>query len=417
MGRRGVSGAVVWALILMCWLGVASAAGAAGRTQLLLSQSAAFSILGRSCGGIQESVYSTGFDSNGYPAGHVYMQTSCGGSGRGGGYKSTTYSAWASVTWDWFGDTRGYERLEGTPEKVGIEATDPYGDRIYDEGTAAYLETSSPPLAAPAAPSGVSAVFSPLESEEQLVLRFQVSWTPAPETGSLITSSTVTATPVSSTAPVLSATAGGPTSSVILGPLQPHTTYEITVTNTDPEGTSLASAPIEAHSEGTAPPPPAVETCEVNQGTIALEPGLEETPHIQSITVKGRLEGCEGAADITGGSYVAHLQTTEEVTCSALSSVFAEPTTTAVSLAVKWLPAQAGKSTGSLTLPLSEVPGGVLSGALQGGPFEKPLAVSASSLSETFAGGPTCGVPSKKGMKAKRVKRGTFASSQFEIGG
>ncbi|HWF73753.1 MAG TPA: hypothetical protein VG186_10445 [Solirubrobacteraceae bacterium] len=32
--------------------------------------------------------------------GNVYMKTSCGGSGRGGGYHTTTYSASASVNWN-----------------------------------------------------------------------------------------------------------------------------------------------------------------------------------------------------------------------------------------------------------------------------------------------------------------------------
>jgi Fibronectin type III domain len=397
-------------------VGLASAAGAAGRIQLLLSQSAAFSIIGRSCGGIQEKVYSTGFAANGYPAGDVYMQTSCGGSGRGGGYKSTTYSAWAAVTWDRFGDTRGYARLEAAAEGIGIEATDAYGDRIYNEGPAAYLETTSPPLVAPAAPTGVTAVFSPIEVGEELVLRFQVSWTPAPETAGLITSSTVTATPVSSPAPVVTATTNGGTSSVVLAPLQPHTTYEIAVTNTDREGTSQAGGPTEAYSEGVKPPPPAVETCELDQGTITLSPGLEEAPHVQSITIKGQLKGCDGSGAMTEGTYVAHLRTTEEVTCSELTSIFAEPNTTPASVVVKWLPPEAGKSTGALVVPLTEVPGMALSGTLQGGGFEKPLTVSASSLSESFTGGPTCGVPAKKGAKAKPVKKGTFATSQLEIG-
>src|SRR5882762_3904774 len=62
---------------------------------LRLPQSTAFSILGHSCGGIQEKAYVTGFaPTTGYPTGYVYMQTRCGGSGRGGGYHVTTYSAW-----------------------------------------------------------------------------------------------------------------------------------------------------------------------------------------------------------------------------------------------------------------------------------------------------------------------------------
>src|ERR1039457_463933 len=95
MIRRVTLSSIAAVLICLC---LASAAGAAASTQLVLSQSAAFSLLGHSCGGIQERVSATGFAPNGLPAGDVYMQTRCGGSGRGGGYKTTTYSAWATVT-------------------------------------------------------------------------------------------------------------------------------------------------------------------------------------------------------------------------------------------------------------------------------------------------------------------------------
>lgn len=57
-----------------------------------------------------------------------------------GPYKSTTYTAWATVTWDRLGDTRSYADLASAGETTGIEATDAHGDRIYNEGTFAYLE-------------------------------------------------------------------------------------------------------------------------------------------------------------------------------------------------------------------------------------------------------------------------------------
>ena len=87
----------------------APAALAATLTQLLLPQGTAFAILGHSCGGIQEKAYATGFDpASGYPTGVVLMSTSCGGSGRGGGYHSTLYSASANVTWDFTGAVVSY---------------------------------------------------------------------------------------------------------------------------------------------------------------------------------------------------------------------------------------------------------------------------------------------------------------------
>jgi hypothetical protein len=416
MARRVVSSAAAALVISLGALGLAAGASAATTTRLVLSQPAAFSILGHSCGGIQEQVYATGFAANGYPKGDAYLETHCGGSGRGGGYKTTTYSGWASVTWDWFGDTRSFARLEGPAEvSPTFSAEDAHGDRVYNSKLAAYLETTAPPVVAPAAPTGVTAVLSAVESAEKIVLRFQVSWTPASETSGLITSSTVTATPVGSTAPVVTSTVNGSGSYALLGPLAPHTTYRIAVTNTDPEGTSPPSTPIEASSGFSEPPPPSVETCEQNHGTIKLSPGLEATPHVQSITIKGELAGCEGPTDLTGATYVAHLKTTEEVTCSALTSASTEPTTTPVSLLVKWAPKEAGTSKGGLIMPISEVALTGVGGTIEGGPFAKPLSLFASSVSESFTGSSSCGVPPKKG-KAKAVKSGTFSSTQLEIG-
>jgi Fibronectin type III domain len=284
MVRRLGCSAVVLTLISLGALGLAPAAGAASTTQLLLSQEAAFSILGHSCGGIQEHAYATGFGPGGYPAGDVYMQTRCGGSGRGGGYTETTYSAWATVTWDWYGGTRSYARLEGAAVvSTTFSAEDAYGDRVYNTETAAYLETTSPPIVAPEAPTGVTASPSNIEVGEQFVLRFQVSWTPAATTAALITSSTVTATPVGSTAPVLTTTVSGRGSSAIVSPLQPNTTYRITVTSSDSEGTSAPSQPIEV----TSPNEDGV--------TVGKEP-VEEGPEF------GRCVKVAGAGRFTTGN-------------------------------------------------------------------------------------------------------------------
>ena len=177
------------------------AAGAAGPIKLVLDQGAAFSLLGHSCGGIQEQVYVTGFGPSpgGYPEGDVYMSTRCGGSGRGGGYKTIEYKGVASVVWNWFGERRSFARLEG-PAGGGPEfsAEDPHGDRVYNVGTSAYLETGEPPLQPPAAPTGLQATLSSFETaeEEPPTLRFTVSWTPDPANAGAITSSTVTATPI-----------------------------------------------------------------------------------------------------------------------------------------------------------------------------------------------------------------------------
>ena len=417
--RRGVA-------VILVTLGsavFAASAQAGSPIALTLPQGDAFSMLGHSCGGIQEQVYATGFHAGGLPTGDVYMQTRCGGSGRGGGYKTTTYSAWASVVWDWFGNTRSFGKLEGAAEEnTSFSETDSHQDRIYNEGTRAYLETGEPPLTAPEPPTEVSASVVAVEvaEEQPPVLKLQVSWSPAPQTAGLISSSTVTATPVGSAAPVLSTTVTG--SGATLEPLAHNTTYRVTVTNTDDEGTSQPSTAVEVTTPGEdggggggeggegGGETESSEICEQDQGSIKLSPGLSETPHVQTITVKGELGSCDGPLEIEAASYVAHLKTIGEVTCSTLTSLSAEPTTEAVSLAVKWQPGGSGTSHGSLLLPITEVFGEGLQGTLAGGPFASGGGLSAASLSESFTGGPTCGMASGK-KKAKAVKSGSFSTS------
>ena len=132
-------------------------AAQATTTSLLLPQSSAFAVLGHSCGGIQEQAFATGFDpGTGFPVGAVYLQTRCGGSGRGGGYHVTTYSAWASATWDMVGRVVSYARLGGSPSvDPAFSAYDGQGDHLYNAASHAYLD-----VVPPAAPTGLAAAAS-----------------------------------------------------------------------------------------------------------------------------------------------------------------------------------------------------------------------------------------------------------------
>jgi hypothetical protein len=245
---RKVLSPVVPLLIALGALGAAPPAGAANTTQLILPQSQAAKVLGADCNGISEHVYATGFASNGYPTGATHLETTC--IGRFG--HRFTYTAWASDTWTWYGETRSYGKLAEEPAglSTSFSAEDSHGDRVYNTASGAYLETTAPPIAAPGPPTGVTAyAYRTGEEGESGPQDFSISWTLAPETAALITSSTVTATPVGSSAPTLTATVGGAAEGVVLGTLEPVTTYLITVTNTDAEGTSLAnSPPLEAKS-------------------------------------------------------------------------------------------------------------------------------------------------------------------------
>lgn len=200
--------------------------------QLVLPQSMAFAILGHSCGGIKEQTYLTGFDPvSGYPMGDVYLSTTCSTGGRGS--PPATFTAWAAVTWDFSGNAISSGTLSNSAAaNPSFMASDAYGDTIYNIGTIAHLTVPTP-----STPTGVNAV----QSGDQ----FQVSWTPNGINPLAVTSSTVTATPLNSTAPVLTASVTGPGTTAVIPTLQPQTTYEITVVNASIGGASHTSTPVE----------------------------------------------------------------------------------------------------------------------------------------------------------------------------
>ena len=210
-------------------------------THLVLPQSDAFAILGHSCGGIGEHQYVTGFDpSTGYPMGAVYLTTTCSSGGIGGNH--VTYTAWAAVTWDFAGNVISSTAASAPSVDPTFHAIDVYGDTIYNAALSAYLVVPYPAM-----PTGVSVV----QSGDQ----FQVSWTPHGVNPIAIASTTLTAIPVNSPAPVLTTTVSGPATSGILSPLQPATTYEITVVSTTISGPGPSSAPIDVTTSPATQPP------------------------------------------------------------------------------------------------------------------------------------------------------------------
>jgi len=395
----------------------ASAEASSSPIRLYMGGGAAFAVLGHSCGGIQQKVYVNGFAPNGYPQGNVFLSTRCGGSGKGGGYKTTEYTATAGVVWTWYGETRSYSAPGGALEAFAAEDT--HGDRVYNEGTAAWLVDGEPPIKPPAPPTGIGASVGLYEPSENIeYLRLTVGWTVDPETAGLITSSTIKATPKTG-GTTLEASVIPYFSSGAIDRVAPNTTYIVTVTSTDAEGTSAPSEAIEIktpNEDGEAgKEKPATTGCGLSSGTIKLSPGLTATPHFQNITIKGTFGECGGALGMESGAYTEHLRSTEEMTCSVLQSASLEPTVEAGSLSVKWAPTEEGKSTGSLVIPITEAPLTGLTGTLEGGPFAAPTPVRAATVSESFTGGPTCGQAEGK-KKAKAVKSGTFSTSEVEFG-
>jgi hypothetical protein len=211
-------------------------------TQLLLPGSIAFAILGHDCGGIQEQVYAIGFNpTNGYLTANVELKTICSC----GKDCSTTYPGSATVTWDLAGHVISTNiPATGAVAEPMFIATDGSNDILYNVGANAYLI-----VPVPAAPTGVAASQSGDE--------FQVSWTPNGVNPVAITSSTLTATPVSSSASNLTTSVTGPVTNGIIPMLQPATTYQITVVSTTLGGSGPASTPISVTTSPATIPPSA----------------------------------------------------------------------------------------------------------------------------------------------------------------
>ena len=87
----------------------------------------AFARLGHSCGGIKQQILGEGFDANGNVTGYVLALTRCGGSGKGGAYRTTTYSTWVAVTWDLNGVVIG--------EVTSVPSPDPSIAGAYHSGS------------------------------------------------------------------------------------------------------------------------------------------------------------------------------------------------------------------------------------------------------------------------------------------
>ncbi len=401
------------AVVLAGLCGSAAASAGAAAIPLTMSEGAAFAVLGHSCGGIQENVYETGFAANGYPQGNVSMSTRCGGSGRGGGGHVTTYTATASVVWTWLGETWKWGPISGTLEASPAE--DAHGDKLYNVGTRAYLEPGSPPYQPPAPPTNVKASVVLAEGGSLEYLAMPISWSDDPEREGLISSQTMRAEPVGSTAPVVEATRIPYFREGELGPVEPDTTYRVTVTETDAEGTSEPSAPIEIrtpNSDGEGERPPGKPACTVDSGTIKLSPGLNATPAVQKVTVKGTLSECEEGPE--RATYTAKFQTAGPVSCELLFGT-EEVTPATAALSIKWAPSEEGRSMGTIMFPVGEGSLAGLAGSVSGGPFAAATALTAGSVFESFTGGPTCGEPVGK-KAAKPVKAGFFSTPAVEFG-
>jgi hypothetical protein len=144
--RRSVTSGMIFCLLVVALLATGGrGSAAAAPIPLTVSQAIAFSVVGRSCGGIQEQSVATGFDAtSGFATADVYLQTRCGGSGRGGGYHVTTYSAWITATWDFTGAVVAWS-VGSAPASIdpSFSATDASGNQLYEVVNAINVQPSA----------------------------------------------------------------------------------------------------------------------------------------------------------------------------------------------------------------------------------------------------------------------------------
>jgi hypothetical protein len=145
-------------------------------------------------------------------------------------------------------------------------------------------------------------------------------------------------------------------------------------------------------------------------GTIKLSPGLTSDAKVQNVTIKAALSECSGEeSEFTGGKFVAHFKTAEPVSCSTLTGEGTGAAPEENKIVLKWTPKGSGNSLGTVSLPITEVPGALLTGSIASGPFEEDNI--AGELSQSYTGGSSCGVPPEGKKKAKKVKKGTVSGT------
>jgi len=251
MGRNVRTAVIAIAAVLALTVGLASAAFGTP-ISLVVPQSTAFPVLGHSCGGIQEKAYATGFDpTSGFPTGDVYLSTRCGGSGRGGGYHTTTYSAWVSTTWDLTGALVSYVVLTSTPTvDPTLSAFDPYGNEVYNQSNSAYL-LLAPGFVPKPRVTGVSPTVGPASGGTTVTI-----------TGTGFTNASGVSFGGS---PAATFTVNGDTSITAVSPVAGGGTLDITVTSAG--GTSATSA----RDQFTFVATPTVSGVSPNSGPVSGE--------------------------------------------------------------------------------------------------------------------------------------------------
>ena len=142
-------------------------------------------------------------------------------------------------------------------------------------------------------------------------------------------------------------------------------------------------------------------------GSIKLSPGLTSTPTVQNVQIKGSLSECSGTeTEVKEAKFQAHFKTAEPVSCATLTGPGVGAAAEENKLIIKFK--HVGNSMGTVSVPITEVPGAAVTGLISEGPFVED-AIS-GTVSQTYTGGAKCGVAEGK-KKAKKVSKGTLAGT------
>ena len=143
---------------LLVVLAVCGATAARADTLTLTSPSP-FAVIGRQCGTGTTATTATGFTADGfYITGLTSVSTRCGGSGRGGGYHTTTYSGCGITRWDLAGRLIDITSAPcSAPDAAAVFTSDGYTEgtsssRVYlarPDVLPSYAWTAQPAIAAP----------------------------------------------------------------------------------------------------------------------------------------------------------------------------------------------------------------------------------------------------------------------------
>jgi hypothetical protein len=145
-------------------------------------------------------------------------------------------------------------------------------------------------------------------------------------------------------------------------------------------------------------------------GSIKLSPGLTATPQVQNVTLKGTLGECESTeSEVASGKYVAHFKTAEAISCANLVSG-GVGAAEGSKIVLKLSPKAGGNPSGPISVDIQEGSPQPLSGSItsEGAFFEDLIS---GSITQTYTGGETCGIPPEGKKKAKKVNKGSYAGT------